>query len=252
MLLINHELKRIYLGFGKTGTSTVLYALTGAKKNDQKNKINGWIYNPSPQWDDFLNNDYTDYDMYFLLREPMNRFVSGIYEIISPQHDPDDKLEDILDINITSVDFLNEIALNNHTCNYLWSIVLYSKLCNLKLLYTREISNHFKSLYGFDPGKHYQSTPEFLVKVQEWLLKNYNIETDKHLIMEHFWYDVCQAYQQLDNHNAYILPNDVFNNEDLIEKLMHSLDTNTSIGRDCTKFLLRKLLLNPLVSKVDS
>ena len=252
MLLINHSLKRIYKGIGKTGTSTVLYALTGDNHQIQTNKSNNWIYNCSPQWDDFLNNDYKDYDMYFMLRDPGDRFVSGIYEMISPEHNPDDKVKDILDSNMASIDFLGDIMFNDHTCNYLWTIPLLSKVSNVKLLYTGDITNHFKSLYGFDPGIEYKSDPKILVTVKEWLLKNYNIETDKHLIMEYFWYDLCQTYQQLDNHNAYILPNDVFNNEDLIEKLMHSLDINTIIGRDCTKFLLRKFLLNPLIGKVDS
>lgn len=252
MLLVNHDLKRIYKGIGKTGTSTILYALTGDNHKIQTNKSNNWIYNSSPQWDDFLNNDYKDYDMYFMLRDPWDRFVSGIYEIISPEHNPDDEVKDILDSNITSNDFLSEIIFNDHTCNYLWTMPLLSKVSNVKLLYTGDITNHFKSLYGFDPGKEYRSDPKILVAVKEWLMDNFKIETDKHLMMEYIWYDLFQENQQLENHNTYILPKDFFNNKDLIEKLIHSLDQNASIARDCTKFLLGKLLLDPLISKVDS
>lgn len=189
MLLINHTTKTLYYGHGKTGTTSVMWALTGRE--------HGESINPDCDWENceeravyttLLQPQLRDYRQILLYREPRSRWISGIAENLFPKNTVEHwsantpsvhtVMQAYLGNHHQTQDFVCENRVYDsggryHTAHYLWEYALLNQLNpHVTLLETDNITAHLSTTYRLSGDNRYASVPSLLRDINTWCVNN--------------------------------------------------------------------------------
>lgn len=235
MILYNPELKLLYYGKGKTGTTTVLnaFGFDHGMATHQEEPINGWYFHEdSGDFHSLVTKKTLGYHIIFLMREPYARWCSGVTEVVSLMlrniHD-NTVLEALSDVKVTTQligDLLENSAQgidcgfneNFHTCNYLWEFVLINYIRRVSILHTEHISPHLREMHNINIGNTNQTATSVRRTTQQAVLAP-QIEQRVHdyLALEYALHNEILENQVAQTHCLYTVDPEYFRQNNPIE-----------------------------------